>query len=113
MKKILLIALMFVSFIGYSQVTSDTTLNVSTVYYELSWDSSYCVQVENGVISVDFGWMLIKQVDGYTTKTESHSETYDISDKPTYIDMVLSPALVNAVTKILEGRRDKIINSHY
>ncbi|MCD4681134.1 MAG: hypothetical protein K8S00_12185 [Bacteroidales bacterium] len=114
MKKLIVVLLFgLIANFGISQVVIDSTIQATSVEYILAWDSSYCVEVENGIIEVTFGWELMKRVDGHTTKVETHPENYDISEKPVYINMVLSPQLVAAITGVLENRRNQLINIHY
>ena len=109
MKKILLIAFMLVSFIGYSQIISDTTINVSTVYYELSWDSSYKVECVNGEILVSFEYFMTKYVDGVQTKYERHREIKNITNSAALVKIVLSDALVEKMTTLLNNRKKQLV----
>jgi len=109
MKKILLIAFMFVSFVGYSQVISDTTRDVSTEYYKLSWDSSYQVTVTGGHVLVSFKYEMEKYIDGILTKRETHNETKDITDSAALVNLVLSPTIVGKFTGLLENRKKQLV----
>ena len=114
MKKIIVLLMLgMIANFGISQVVIDSTITATDIEYVLAWDSSYCVQVKDGVIEVNFGWELIKKVDGYITKDEKQQESYDITEMPIYINMVLSPALVATITAVLENRRNYLINIHY
>ena len=113
MKKLLIIIGILFSFTAFSQVTTDTTFASSNVTYELSWDSSYTVSYFSPTdIQVSFQWTLKKYIDGNLTKDETHTETKQIADKPAYVDLLLSPAVVDGVKGILENRKKQLTKSN-
>ena len=112
MKKLLIILCLF-PILGFSQVTTDTTFASSDVTYVLSWDSSYKVKYINDTnIEVIFEWQLKKYIDGELTKNETHTEVKQIADKPAYVNLLLSPAVVNGVKGILENRKKQLTKSN-
>jgi len=105
MKKLLLL-LLFVPFLGFSQTSSDTTLTNITV--KKTVDNYYNYRVSDSILFIE---LIVKEYqDGKLTKHEFHEDAYDLRlpENDKLLKEALSKKLTDELDKLTEKKKKKL-----